>query len=104
MNDVNEVLSGEITILSTEYKNYGTTPAYKISARMDYVMATLHFVVFQKDPLFKLAGNLTVGNTYVIKGVVNPTNDRKLKGYEYAHTPSTNILLNVFYIGGVSAS
>jgi len=100
VNDVNEVLSGEITILSTVYKNYGTTPAYKISARMDDVMATLHFVVFEKDPLFKLAGNLTVGNIYVIKGVVNPTKDRE--GYKNASR--TNILLNVFYFGGVSAS
>jgi hypothetical protein len=52
-------------------------------------MMKVHFVEFEKSAMYDLASELTIGETYFIKGVVNPS---------IVEGPRDNILINVFHI------
>lgn len=71
-----EILRGEAVVIGKVMKRYQHSLGWKLTLQMGD-KPTIHFVIFEGSPFFKLAHHLNVGDACVFKGIMKSNDDAK---------------------------
>lgn len=96
INDDVKVMKGEAVMISKTMKKYKNSYGWKMTLQMND-KPSLHFVIFESSPFFKLAGELNVGQLCAFKAIVKNDN-RDSTSRTKRNDENDNILLNVYHL------
>ena len=97
INDDVEVIKGEAVMINKIMKKYKNSCGWKITLQKND-LPTLHFVIFESSPFFKLAGELTVGQLCAFKAILKNDNRDSTSSRTKRNDENDNILLNVYHL------